>query len=93
MDTGEFYRLLDKFQEDLVTGQCDGTMFIEYENSNGEVRKIPIMNITQSATYGINYIEADCFSEYLADSGNFDFMNCVSSHRTFKISRIISAKY
>lgn len=93
MDTGEFYHLFNKFQEALVTGQCDGTMLIEYENSAGIVRKIPLMNITQSATYGMNYIEADCFSDYLADSGNYDFMNCVSSHRTFKISRIRSATF
>ena len=103
MDKGKFYQLkeeLSRIQMDNFECGINETpgLLIDYQNNQGERKQFIIRNITSSPYNGC--FEADCFSEYRAtmieEQFGFnadDFAElAVTSHRTFKIDNIISAK-
>ena len=67
---------------------------IVYVNAKGEERRLTIRNPRPSTQYA-NCVDADCFSYYWANEGGFidgPELDCaITSHKTFKLSRIISA--
>lgn len=67
---------------------------MDYENNQGERRQFRVINITSSPYSGC--FEADCFSDFrferLESIGYQDEDMATTSHRTFKIANIISAK-
>ena len=67
---------------------------IVYVNAKGEEKSLTIRNPRPSTQYA-NCIDADCFSYYRANDGGFingPELDCaITSRRTFKLSRIISA--
>lgn len=100
MDIDEFYQLKKKLDnEELYRLECGepGTpgLLLDYQNNQGERKQFPVINITSSPYYGC--FEADCFSEYRFDqfeqiTGEANEDMAITSHRTFKIANIISAK-
>jgi hypothetical protein len=100
MDTGEFYRLKKQLEDEelsrLEYGE-PGTpgLLLDYQNNQGERRQFRVINITSSSYNGC--FEADCFSDFRFDqfeqiTGEANEDMAITSHRTFKIANIISAK-
>lgn len=100
MDINEFYQLVKEVDEltifRLECGEPDlPGLLLDYENNQGERRQFRVINIKSSPYPGC--FEADCYSayadEYLQKVADFyDQSMAVSTHRTFKIANIISAK-
>ncbi len=70
-------------------------LWMDYENNQGERRQFRVINITSSPYNGC--FEADCFSDFQFErlesiAGWQDENMATTSHRTFKIANIISAK-
>lgn len=91
MEINVFRRLERLLNEDPFTSG----LFLDYQNNNGERRQFNVINITPSPYYGC--FEADCFSDYqfeIIDDiiGSQDSDLATTSHRTFKIENIISAR-
>lgn len=70
-------------------------LILDYKNNQGERKQFRVINIASSPYNGC--FEADCFSYYQFDrfetqAGYPDEDMAITSHRTFKIAIIISAK-
>lgn len=98
MAYNEFMQVVKSYEATKARAIADGEyepigISIEYVNANGDNKKLTIRNISLSSYPGC--IDADCFSYYRADEyGVIDGpeLDCaVTSRRTFKLSRIMSA--
>ena len=88
---------LDRMESDMIERAEPGTpgLLLDYENNQGQRNQFKVINISSSPYNGC--FEADCLSDYrqteLEDRfGIYDSDLAVSSHRTFKIANIITAK-
>lgn len=100
MDISEFYRLKQQLEDEesyrLECGEPDTPgLMIDYQNNQGERKQFRVINITSSPYNGC--FEADCFSnfrfnQYEQYTGEANDDMAITSHRTFKIANIISAK-
>lgn len=94
----EFMQVVKSYEATKARAIAEGAyepigISIEYVNANGDEMKLTIRNVCLSSYRGC--IDADCFSYYRADEyGVIDGpeLDCaITSRRTFKLSRIISA--
>jgi hypothetical protein len=99
MNISEFNRLKEQLYNQEVENIENGIpvtpgLWMDYENNQGERRQFRVINITSSPYYGC--FEADCFSDFrferIEAMGYQDEDMATTSHRTFKIANIISAK-
>lgn len=102
MELGEFYELKRELEieQQLAFEQGDpaqGGLLMVYRNNKGEQREFFVKNIDASPLYGC--FEADCYSDYQAGVQEvtgicdpYEKYSGVTSHRTFKIANIISAR-
>lgn len=99
MSISEFQQLKEQLNnQELDNIECCipiiPSLWMDYENNQGERRQFRIINITESPYNGC--FEADCFSDFqferLETIGYQDKGMATTSHRTFKIANIISAK-
>ena len=100
MDINEFYQLKRKLDEEnmncLECGDPNSLgLVLDYKNNQGERKQFRVINITSSPYNGC--FEADCFSDYQSNrietyAGYSDEDMAITSHRTFKIANILSAK-
>lgn len=99
MTYNEFQNVVDSYEaaKAKAIANCDLEpvgIDIVYVNANREEKSLTIRNPSLSTRYA-NCIDADCFSYYRANDGGFingRELNCaITSRRTFKLSRIVSA--
>ena len=99
MELHEFYRLKEQLNdqqfENYACGFSELGLLLDYENNQGQRSQFKVIHIKPSPLSGC--FEADCYSYYRADEiferyGIDDEDAAVTSHRTFKIANIISAK-
>ncbi len=102
MELGEFYELKSELEIEQQSAfeqgdPAQGGLLMVYRNNKGEQREFFVKNIVDSPLYGC--FEADCYSDYWAGVEEVTGMRelydegiGVTSHRTFKIANIISAR-
>ena len=100
MDINEFYQLKRKLDEDNLNRlECGDPntlgLVLDYKNNQGERKQFRVINITSSSYNGC--LEADFFSDFQFDrfeayAGYPDEDMAITSHGTFRIANIISAK-
>ncbi|MBQ6062402.1 MAG: hypothetical protein IJK42_02155 [Prevotella sp.] len=100
MNTSDFYRLKKQLDEEILNRlECGDPyrlgLLMDYQNNQGERKQFRVINITSSSFNGC--FEADCFSDFQFNrleelAGYSDEDMAITSHRTFKIANIISAK-
>ena len=102
MDISDFYSLVQQLPDPTKVQFAFGFgseskkgLWIDYENNEGVRKQFRVINIASSCYPGC--FEADCYSYYQSEKieGQLGFCGddmAITSHRTFKIANIISAK-
>ena len=102
MDISDFYSLVQQLPDPARVpcalgfgSESKKGLLIDYENKEGVRRQFRVINISSSQYPGC--FEADCYSYYQSEKIEEQLGFCgddmaVTSHRTFKIANIISAR-
>ncbi len=103
MEQNAFYKLteqlskreIEMIESGINYGPVLPSLWLDYQNNQGERKQFCVKNITSSPYPGC--FEADCFSDYQFTKieeqiGFCETEMAITSHRTFKIANIISAR-